>query len=478
MMRGKHYFLPIFIMALIVGLVVPGSAATYNVTITATQVGTTAENIGVCEGCCGWNINDVVDLGAKNVRFWAGMSRVEPTDDDGIYGSPSIAQIKANPNLIPWSTWDTRFKNMDGYFWALDCAHMTNVSLFNQLTECKNNGVKPIVCLRNVDNNFKPDWAAQLNPPDTVEDWNEWWEFVFAWVYYANVINNLDINDWQSHNEPQNLSQGWQGTLADYIVFTQYTYDAIKYVYDTYLPGKTFRLYAPVSQNPKDEWLTQTLIQNDAIVDVVSANFYRPWNMTRDTLPVVHSRIATYNTDGILEPVHLGEWGHYNSSGYDGINYGIKWGEDLMWQSNCYDYPNSKGDISSIFSLYNWGTGMQGIISGVSPETGVKTDTYYAFRTIIRALQGGRPMYGQVESYSSQILNAKAPDGTLYVLIQAPNATTINLNVSAHRASGTAYFYEYSSANKDVLIRTTPFTGGALSFSMPRNSITCVKITP
>lgn len=464
-------------VALMVGLVATGSATTYTVTITATQVGTSAENIGVCEGCSGWNINDVTELGAKNVRFWAGMSRVEPVDDDGVYGTPTIAQIKANPNIIPWSTWDSWFKYADGYFWALGCPH-TTVTFYNQLQDCKNNGVKPIVSLRNVDNNFQPAWAMQLNPPVTEADWNEWWEFCFAFVYYCNVMNNFDINDWQVHNEPQNLSQGWGGTLADYIVFTQYTYDAIKYVYDTYLPGKTFRLHAPVSQNPKDEWITATLQQNDAIVDVVAANFYRPWNMTKDTLPVVHDRIALYNTDGILEPVHLAEWGHYKSTGYEAVADGITWGEDLMWQSNCYDYPNSKGDISSIFSLYNWGVEMQGIIAGVPPATLVKTNTYYAFRLIIRALQGGRPMYGQVESYSSQILNTKAPDGTLYVLFQSPSATTINLNVSAHRASGTATFYEYSATYKDQIVRTTSFSGGALSFSMPRACITLVKITP
>lgn len=231
-----------------------------------------------------------------------------------------------------------------------------------------------------------------------------------------------------------------------------------------------------MAQHPKGEWVIATIQQNDAIVDVISANFYRPWNVTKDTLPIVHERIDLYDTDGVHEPVHLGEWGHYNSRGYESVSGALKWGEDLIWQSNCFDYPNSKGDISSIFSLYNW-DGMQGIIAGIPPATPVKTETYYAFRTIIRGLQGGRPMYGQIENYGSQVVNTKAPDGTLYVLFQGgKTATTISLDVSAHVSSGTATFYEYSANHKDEIIGTAGFTGGILNFTVAKNSFTLVAI--
>ena len=34
------------------------------------------------------------------------MQRWEAQDDDGVYGSPSIAQIKANVNAVNWAWWD------------------------------------------------------------------------------------------------------------------------------------------------------------------------------------------------------------------------------------------------------------------------------------------------------------------------------------------------------------------------------------
>ncbi|MGE5528004.1 MAG: hypothetical protein ACM3X6_02545, partial [Patescibacteria group bacterium] len=121
--------------------------------------------------------------------------------------------------------------------------------------------------------------------------------------------------------------------------------------------------------------------------------------------------------------------------------------------------------------------GMQGIIAGIPPATPVKTETYYAFRTIIRGLQGGRPMYGQIENYGSQVVNTKAPDGTLYVLFQGgKTATTISLDVSAHVSSGTATFYEYSANHKDEIIGTAGFTGGILNFTVAKNSFTLVAI--
>ena len=256
-------------------IVLAGLAATlvhggsYTVTVTATQNGTTQQSIGATEGCARFVVSDLLDVGFTNYRLWAGMSRVEPVDDDGVYGSPTIAQIKANPNIIPWSVWDAQFNRPDSYFWSSGCpGGGAQVSLKDILTALKANGIKPVVTLRNVDNNDGPAWAMALNPPNSTEDWNEWWEFVFAWVYWANVRNNLDVHDWQVHNEPDNTGQGWDGTLADYIVYTQQTYDAIKYVYDTYLPGETFKLYAPVSTHA-NEWITESLIQNDAILDVV-----------------------------------------------------------------------------------------------------------------------------------------------------------------------------------------------------------------
>ena len=57
--------------------------------------GTTESTIGANEGCARFNVSDLTDAGFTNYRIYAGMSRVEPQDDDGVFGSPSIAQIQA-----------------------------------------------------------------------------------------------------------------------------------------------------------------------------------------------------------------------------------------------------------------------------------------------------------------------------------------------------------------------------------------------
>lgn len=464
MRRGKHYLLSVFISALLVGL---GAAAgmAYNITITGTVVMESELSIGACEGSSGFDINEMLDLGINNYRFFAGMTRLEPEDDDGVYGSPSIAEIKADPNVIPWSTWDYWFTYPDTYFWAKDPDRVM-ISIYEQLVALRDNNIRPIITLRNVDGSDNPPWAQELNPPDCEADWNEWWEFVFAWVYWANVLNNLEVHDWQVHNEPNNSRQGWGGTLDDYIVFTQYTADAIKYVYDTYLPGKSFRLYAPVT-NSVGAYITESIIANDAIIDVVDWHNYGD---PRNDAKSIHEKIDLYDSDGVHELLCLSEWGSTKAD-YDRLSNALNFMKRLMYHSMK---PENKVDLSCIFSLYNWGSGFDGIIE----PPAYRTETYYAMRLVTRGLQGGRDVYEQVKDVAGEVANAKGSDGTLYVVYSnsSAQAKDITLDVSAHVLSGTATLYEYSANYKDEVTGTVNFTGGIITLTAPKNSITLVKI--
>src|SRR5262245_50022987 len=164
-------------------------AETYTVTVTGTSDGLTEQSIGATEGCTRFNIEELVDAGLRNYRLWAGMSSLEPVDDDGIYGAPTIAAIKANPDVINWSTWDTQF-HRPAYDFSPNCVPVVRTSLSEMLTALKDNGIRAVVTLRNVDDHGQPAWAARLNPPRTPEDRNEWWEHVFATVYWVNVRNH------------------------------------------------------------------------------------------------------------------------------------------------------------------------------------------------------------------------------------------------------------------------------------------------
>jgi hypothetical protein len=76
------------------------------VTVSAAQWGISTQYIGACEGNARFDIGDLTDCGINTYRLFAGMPRFEPEDDDGVYGSPSIADIKADVDVIPWDKWD------------------------------------------------------------------------------------------------------------------------------------------------------------------------------------------------------------------------------------------------------------------------------------------------------------------------------------------------------------------------------------
>jgi hypothetical protein len=101
------------------GAAVAAGGSAYTVTVSSTTDGTTESTIGANEGCARFDVDDLVDAGFTNYRIYAGMSRLEPQDDDGVFGSPSIAQIESGgPSTIDWTQWNTEFTRQDGYFWS------------------------------------------------------------------------------------------------------------------------------------------------------------------------------------------------------------------------------------------------------------------------------------------------------------------------------------------------------------------------
>ena len=86
-------------------------AGSGTLTVSGTQWGVTSQYLGANEGSSQFNINDLVDLGINSYRMYGGMSRWEPTNAESIYGSPTIAQIEADPNVINWAYFDNIFTN-------------------------------------------------------------------------------------------------------------------------------------------------------------------------------------------------------------------------------------------------------------------------------------------------------------------------------------------------------------------------------
>jgi hypothetical protein len=199
-------------MAAIPLLVTYSFGGSGTLTASGNQLGVTSQYLGANEGSSQFNINDLVDLGINTYRIYGGMSRWEPTNAESTYGSPSIAQIEADPNVINWAFYDNIFTNPPGgsdYSWSASTG-IPPVSAATIISDLNAHNITPIIVLRNRDNNGNPAWSP--NPPVTAADWNVWFEHVFATVYWFNVRHTYVVDNWEVHNEPNNSGQGWGGT--------------------------------------------------------------------------------------------------------------------------------------------------------------------------------------------------------------------------------------------------------------------------
>jgi hypothetical protein len=77
------------------------------VLVSGTQWGVSTCYIGATEGNVRFDAADILGAGMNTYRVYGGMSRWEQEDDDGVYGSPSIAEIQADAKVIDWAWWDT-----------------------------------------------------------------------------------------------------------------------------------------------------------------------------------------------------------------------------------------------------------------------------------------------------------------------------------------------------------------------------------
>jgi hypothetical protein len=443
----------------------PARAATpLALTITGTQVGNCQRWVGAVEAASDFDPADVAEIGIDAYRIYGGMSRWEKVDDDGVYGSPTIAEIKANPNVIDWTVWDAAFTYPYDYEWTRDT--MTPVTAQEIFAGLHALGVEPVVTVRNRDNYDNPTWSP--NPPVSDADWNEWWQHVFATVYWLNVRNDYEVKFWEVHNEPDNGGQGWGGTMEQYYDFITYTNDAVKTACG--IAGLECKTFAPVNQTGGDNWAEGSLQNRDSDFDVLDYHRYTKGQHDQSSTSRMYNQIVRDNNpDGIIEPIFNSEWGTYRSS-YDSQSTA----QTFMW--NVWQFSQPGDDYvwgSTIFSLYSWPE-----FDGIIMNDGTKTETFYAMATLTRALSDGKASYEIVGGASSvYVLGLKDTDG-FYISINNRSGTDydVTAEVSAHVSSGTAQVFEYSATNKNVLVATPAVSNGQVTFTSPSDSIVSVVI--
>jgi hypothetical protein len=389
-------------------------------------------------------------------------------DDSNVYGSPTIAQIKANPNVINWKTWDnvmTNPPNGSDYSWQSAPRWQGNArTLFSELKAAH---IRVILNLRNRDDQNQPTWSP--NPPVTTADWNEWWEHVFATVYWLDVRNNYNVYDFEIQNEPNIPLQGWapQASEEQYFTFAKYTADAISYIFRTYLPNQAFHIYAPATTS--GNWDIDALQRIPQYFDSMDNHVY--YNYTQ-SVESIHSLM---NKAGYPDrPLWITEWGSYKRE-YDSEPFGVGLINDLIsgsFPGNNYVYG------STIFALYDFGTNALGLID----YKGNRRVDYYAMRMGIRALQGCRPAYQSVSNTKDLLaITTVDPNKNIYLLITNTNprtSYTVQANLSALSAlqsSASSVMWQFGDGILDKVVSEPSLSNGVTSFTIPASSAILVE---
>ena len=441
--------------------------------VDAMSQGVSTRYIGAVEGNVNFDRADLQDLGINTYRIYGGLSRWEPQDDDGIYGSPSIAEIKANPDVINWKRWDnamTNPPNGSDYWWSGLPNEIWQGNARTLFATLKDANIRPVLTIRNTDDSWHPDWALQLNPPRNEADWNEWWEHIFATVYWLNVRNDYQVDDFQIHNEPDVRQQGWGGTQADYFELVKVAKDAIDYVYTTYLPDRIYRIHAPVTIE-NSHWVHDALQSIPTFFDSIDIHNYA--NDTSSYIKQVHQWM-----DGTVHansPVWLSEWGTY-TDGYDNVDFSLNLIKNMIRASqpgDTYVYG------SHIFSLYDWGR--EGGFEGLIDAEGKRRLSYYAFRMGIRALQGGRPVFLTTTSAPNvMVMTIQDNQQQTYMLLVSDASGTqhFTVDVSALVVQGEITLWEFSEQVHDEVVEQGSLNDGILELDMPPHASRLVRIRP
>ena len=449
----------------------PAIRATATLSVAGTQWGVSTCYLGAVEGSSRFNIADLQDLGINTYHLYGGMSRWEAQDDSGTYGVPTINQIKADPNVINWKWWDNVMTNPpqgSDYSWSPGTPRWNGNArtLFSALKAAH---IRVIISLRNQDDQGDPKWVN--NPPTTTADWNEWWEHVFATVYWLNVRNNYGINDFEISNEPNISEQGWKGTKGQYFTFAQYTYDAISYVYNKYLPGRAYHVYAPATSLERSgaTW------PKDVIYDIPSYFNSMAFHLYDSSINNYVEQVHTWMNEAGRSnyPIWLTEWGTYTGNRYNSVPFGISLINNLIYGSrpgNDYVYG------SQIFSLYDYGKAPLGLIS----YTGVRRPDYYAMRMGIRALQGCRPTYQSTTSSSALLaITTKDTAGNIYLLVTNQDSSSwydVDADLSSLSPTGSGTMWQFDAGHMDTIVGHPRLKNGHLLFTIPADSALLIKI--
>lgn len=474
------------------------SAASSDVTVTlnnsfsAMDVEYTGGNLGVAkdwrDGNMGKYLGDsMYDLGRIFPTF-------EFTNDtvygDGVTDAASYATakdtVKANPltnTYINWEIMQRGLLNPD------EKGTMHN-DLGVSLLEMNRLGVEPLVVVRPQDTFNIPQW-----PSRSYEGLWEWWENCFAFAYLLS--KNYGVTEFNLINEPDHSHKQWD--MPEYLDILKEGADAVRA--GAAAAGKTARIWGPTLVKEKASWGDYVMDHADDVVDVYDYHTYTTSvNTIANDLNAVKSRIQTYNSDGITEPISISEWNsaldtYMSTETHDLMSYAIT---NVRLLKSMVD----NGVIAPLQFRFTRG----GILGGNHPASAKfnngliriddstklltsPTKAYYALRMANRVIRSPRDKVDYTASGSTAGLDfmATRSDDSYYVLfINRSSSDTHNYTVDFSNlgiTNAVATVRETSNLKNDEVIGTYAISNGVVTvndlpaescvlFVVPRNSNT------
>jgi len=447
-----------------------------SLTVEDSVTGTTPRYIGACSALSFYE-SDLQDLGINTYRFWTNsMQLLEWQDDNQDFGSPTSEAIRADEangfaNTIPWDFWDTTFNRDDAW--------RRGTQNFNDMFSiARQNDIEPIVVLRTWENPPDgPEWP--ISSPIDEDDLNEWWEHCFAIAYWLNVRNDYQVKYFEVLNEPDLSSQGWNGTMDEYVQLVKTAADAVTYA--SGLAGVSSYVMAPVVSNSGSAYVADIFTDADGSVDVADYHNYDNDQVTFEGhVTTMKNKVIAYDTDEVTEPLWLTEFGVYGNYSESNPRYDTY--ERAMLTAHQLRILAEQGvEGATIFSMYDWGLddwgrGLININLDGGSET-VYTETYYSYRLMVRGLAGGKDILGEDTDFTGDLMVTRGGDGVVNILV-FDGGETFQTDISELGITiGHLKLYQYDSdGTRDELVSEFDFSGGTFSFQAPDNGIVLAQV--
>ncbi len=433
------------------------SSAQENIVVGALPMGVSTQYMGLTVVPNLYDFQVFNDLGVNTNRIFSNVEDFEPVDDNGIYGRPTINEVKGNIDIIPWTTWDNAIssKGMKTY-----------------LDKAQANHIKVILNLKSNANG----WMANI--PKTPEDDNEWWEHCAALAYWLNVRNDYKIDDYQLLNEPdQGIGQEFTGTKEDYVRLARLTKDALDFVYSHFLPGRKYETYGPVVSWAND-WISDVLTNGGNLLSTVDFHEYASKTQFTDAIRGAHNMMNSTGYAGL--PLWMTEWGSYDND-LPNVRQNTSNSFSIKMINNIINMCAPGDGHVNGWEYYTYGPGSYG--DELLDENKTPRTVYYALRLAIRGLKGGKPVYNcNVSNNKLKAIGAKDEDGTIYILVtdtSSANGHTLNVDLSALSpvVGSSSTIYRYDSSNSDVQSSGPAIdANGIIQITIPSQGAVLLKV--